>query len=265
MGDADRPFKRTTDRAAAAASADARPRSETTTLVFAVSVAVALGVACGIWINSLMASAASAGRAAAISRLTSGARAGDAGASRGAAESKVVTDATDTTDVTDTTDTTDATDAAAASSSEPEPEVFVVEGRESEPAAAAKTPVATPVAREAGPRPKAEAAPGVLKREPPAARAQARATPCATYASASSLSVRVGGAAYLVLGGPGEAGPLNVTTPNWADIVVLREGRAAGGNGWTRYVVKSVSTRPGRYTVHFATPCGSQNINVTVK
>src|ERR1044071_1952481 len=53
----------------------ARARSETTTLLFAVAVAVALGVACGIWINSRMASSAEAARRAASSRVPPDARA----------------------------------------------------------------------------------------------------------------------------------------------------------------------------------------------
>jgi hypothetical protein len=78
-----------------------------------------------------------------------------------------------------------------------------------------------------------------------------------------SLTLRGGGAASLVVGGPGEAGRVTVTTPDWADIAVFAEGRA-GGNGWVRYSVRSVSRRPGVYTLHFKTPCGSQSIPVMV-
>ena len=48
-----------------------------------------------------------------------------------------------------------------------------------------------------------------------------------------------------------------------AFIAVVREGRTA--NGWVRYAVKSISNRPGLYTVTFSTPCGAQTIPVTVK
>jgi hypothetical protein len=74
--------------------------------------------------------------------------------------------------------------------------------------------------------------------------------------------LRGGAAAPLVLGGPGEAGRVEVSTPDWSNIAVLYEGRT--GNGWLRYSVRSVSGRPGVYTVRFATPCGSKNIPVTV-
>ena len=87
--------------------------------------------------------------------------------------------------------------------------------------------------------------------------------PCALYASADSLNVRNGGAASLVVGGPGEQGRVTVTTPDWSDIAVFSEG-PTGRNGWVRYSVRSVSKKPGVYSVRFTTPCGSQNIPVTV-
>lgn len=83
------------------------------------------------------------------------------------------------------------------------------------------------------------------------------------YTSAGSLTMRGGGAAALVVGGPGEAGRVTVTTPHWSDIAVFAEGRA-GANGWVKYSVRSVSKKPGVYAVRFTTPCGSQVIPVTV-
>jgi hypothetical protein len=94
---------------------------------------------------------------------------------------------------------------------------------------------------------------------------QHRPGPCAMYASVSSLGVRVGGAAPLILGGPGEGVRINVSTPDWSQLAVIYEGPAGGHNGWLRYSVRSVGRRPGLYTVRFSTPCGSQTIPVTVK
>jgi hypothetical protein len=228
MSDAAGPHKTTSS------GADARARSETATLVFAVTVAVALGVACGIWVNSLMASSAAAGRAARPRTEPEVAPPADArGTTRGAAETAAVE----------------------------EPAAAVVEGRVLQPAA-------TPAVREASPRPKADAR-AAATQEPERSTAATgkvrRASPCALYASASSLNMRGGGAASLVVGGPGRGGTGTVSTPNWADIAVLYEGPAAGRNGWVRYTVKSVSRRPGLYTVRFATSCGSQTIPVTVR
>jgi hypothetical protein len=83
------------------------------------------------------------------------------------------------------------------------------------------------------------------------------------YASANSLRVQLGGAAPLILGGPGVGVRINVTTPDWSQLAVIYEG-PAGHNGWIRYSVRSIGGRPGLYTVRFSTPCGSQIIPVTV-
>ena len=131
----------------------------------------------------------------------------------------------------------------------------------------ASTPAPTHAAREASRQPKVEVSRGsrweVLKGAASGRQQQNRAAPCALYASAGALTLRGGGAAPLVLGGPSEAGRVAVTTPDWSNIAVLYEGRA--GNGWSKYSVRSVSGRPGVYTVRFATPCGSKTIPVTVK
>ena len=250
MGDRDRPSQRSPDPAAAAA----RPRAETTTLVFAVTLAVALGVACGVWINSRLASAASATRAAAPSRLTA------------------VTPAPATGPTPDRRDDTPrAADAGGTLTAPPAPADAGRPGTEIKGATGGARGAGrddarpTPVAREASPPPKVEVSPGtrweVVRRA--SEGVQGRAKPCALYASAVSLTLRGGGAAPLLLGGPGEDGRVTLTTPDWANIAVLYEGRT--GNGWSRYSVRSVSGRPGVYTLRHAAPCGSQKVTVTVK
>ena len=237
MSDGAEPVGATSDPTASAANADARRHSEGTTLVFAVTLAVALGIACGVWINSQMASAANAGRAA---------------------PSRVPPDTPPPADGTRTSQGSNETAAAPAATREPA--ATAVEGRTSKPAA-----IATPAARETSPQTKVEVRPGTkweVEKSAVAGREQGRAAPCALYASAGSLTLRGGGAAPLVLGGPGEAGRVTVSTPDWSNIAVLYEGRA--GNGWSRYTVRSVSGRPGHYTVRFATPCGSKTITVAV-
>jgi hypothetical protein len=223
-----------------AASGAARSRSEVATLVFAASVAVALGVACGFWINARLASAANAGRAA---RSRPSPEATPPAVEAGNSQVPIET-----------------ADATAASN---EPASAADEARASKPAA---TPAPTPTPREASRQPKVEVSPGtrweVVKGAASGREQQGRAAPCALYASAGSLTLRGGGAAPLVLGGPGEAGRVTVTTPDWSNIAVLYEGRA--GNGWSKYSVRSVSGRPGAYAVRFATPCGSKTIPVTV-
>ena len=241
MSDGEERARTTSDpTATVTGAANVRRPSESATLALAVAAAVALGIACGVWINSLMASAASAGRAA-PPRVPSDAR----------AETPLPAD--ETGNLQGSTETADAPAART------EPTMAAVEGRTSKP-------VATPAAREASPQPKADVRTAVapeVEKSAAAGREQGRAAPCALYASADSLTLRGGGAAPLVLGGPGEAGRVTVATPDWSNIAVLYEGRA--GNGWLRYSVRSVSGRAGVYTVRFATPCGSKTIPVTVK
>lgn len=97
---------------------------------------------------------------------------------------------------------------------------------------------------------------------PKALKGGGKSSPCAIYASANSLSLRSGGSAPLVLGGPG---PFTVTTPDWSNVAVFLEGRTGGGkNGWTKYAVRSVGKRAGVYTLHVKSPCDSQTIRVRV-
>jgi hypothetical protein len=242
------PARKNLNPTATVAAAGARTRSEGATLVFAATAAVALGVGCGIWINSLMAS--SAGRAAqprpepapAVEVRRAGhedppAASREAEASQGSVET------------------------AGAVALKIEPEEKKDAGR-----ASRRDEDAAHAAREVSPSPKAEARQGVAPgagRGRASGRGQVSSSRCALYASAGSLTMRVGGAAPLVLGGPGEAGRVTVSTPDWSNIAVLHEGRA--GNGWLRYTVRSVSGRPGVYTVRFAAPCGSKTIPVTVR
>lgn len=234
--------------------------SEVATLVYAVSVAVALGIACGAWINARLASAASV-TPPAPTRLLPVANA----EGRQTAETSNVTEPRPA----EPHDTSATPDQPVLSQGYSKP--FETETVRTNPAGATdraregKRGVVSAMvlgeagrtAREAG---LPAATPDVAKR---ATAAQGRSTPCGLYASAGSLSIRNGGAAALIVGGPGEAGRVNVTTPDWADIAVFSEGRA-GGNGWVRYSVRSVSKRAGVFTVRFTTPCGSQTIPVTV-
>lgn len=230
-------------RRATPPNADARARSEGATLVFAVTAAVALGVACGIWVNFMMASASSAAR---VARPAPG--------PTPAAEARPP----EREDPPAPPDEAETADAGALKTGEG---VTGDEGRASK-----RDDEATHVAREVRPRAEGDARRDVttdVERRATPKREQVRSSPCALYASAGSLTLRAGGAAPLVLGGPGEAGRVTVTTPDWSNIAVLHEGRA--GNGWLRYTVRSVSGRPGLYTLRFATPCGSKTIPVTVR
>lgn len=246
-----------------------RPQPETTTLVFAVTVAVTLGVACGVWINTRLTAAASE-TLHAPSRLMPAAKA-EPTAPAPSGDAPAVGDDSHQQSVND--DSHQPTSADGAETFPNDSNVPSEPRTQSLPAAAdggrkeRSTPATlAPAAREAEPSGKLLAARDKAREADAEPRARTRAgggAPCAPYASAGSLTMRGGGAASLVVGGPGEAGRVTVTTPDWADIAVFAEGRA-GGNGWVRYSVRSVSRRPGVYTLHFKTPCGSQSIPVTV-
>jgi len=235
--------------------------SEVATLVYAVTVAVALGVACGAWINARLAAAASVAPPA-PTRLLPAAAVHE--------EKKPESSAVTEHQLKAPDDTPSTADRATSSNDFGEPPD--AETARTDPAATTDKQsagrrgavVPVPVADEASQPVRDVGRSGVVsevgKR---AAAGRGRAAPCAMYASAGSLTMRNGGAAALVVGGTGEAGSVTVTTPHWSDIAVFAEGRA-GGNGWVRYSVRSVSKKPGVYSVRFTTPCGSQTIPVTV-
>jgi len=268
--------KTTAARAATPTSAARRPlpvkpgvgkesSSEIATLVYAVSVAVALGIACGAWINARLASAASIAPPAPSYLLP----AADANVQKKPETSAVTESQLKVHD--DNASTSDPVTPSHVFGDAPEAETPGTDpAAENDRRGAGKRGAVAPapLEREAG-RPLRDAvrpagAPDVEKRvEKRAAAVQGRAAPCAQYASAGSLTIRSGGVASLVVGGPGEAGRVTVTTLHWSDIAVFAEGRA-GGNGWVRYSVRSVSKKPGLYTVRFTTPCGSQTVPVTV-
>lgn len=219
-----------------------RPRSEAATLVCAIAVAVLMGIACGAWINARLASAASPASAAFV--------APPAPAHLLPTATAVVTPAAPANAPDETSEALSTRPSAPADKEPERPAAGPVKPSASEVGVSKKTYAETPTAKVAGAKPKA-------------VRGQGSAAPCALYASADSLNIRGGGAATLVVGGPGGAGHVSVMTPDWSNIAVFSEGRT-GANGWFRYSVRSVGKKSGVYSVRFTTPCGSRNIRVTV-
>lgn len=284
MRDRAEPFKTTS------APAVKRRRSEGITLAVAVTFAVGLGVAVGIWINARLAPTASSD-ATRPARLVPAASA-PAPAARPSpcdgCETSPVSEATPARvaavkadEAAPETDSVAPTGVARAASTDasaaPRPADEVANASTetqgatgSEAVAAASPDPSRPVAWEVGSSPKAGARANVERGAAPSGaraadrEAQAQPVPCALYTSANTLSVRVGGAAPLILGGPGVGVRVNVSTPNSSELAVIYEG-PAGQNGWLRYSIRSVGRAPGSYTVRVSSPCGSQTIMVTVK
>lgn len=244
-------------------SAGVKPRvsSETTKLAGAAALAVALGLICGSWITARLAAAASVTRPAparlrpeAPPAAAQAAPALSVEAETGPGDSQGAE-----LEAVEETPARAAEEFSERQGATPRASAVKAEGRPSAAGVRPTTREAASPTDAAGERVATEGASAARR----AVRGQGGAAPCAPYASAGALTLRGGGAAALVVGGPGEQGRVSVTTPDWADIAVLSEGRA-GGNGWLRYSVRSVSRRAGVYTVRLSTPCGSQNIRVTV-
>ena len=243
------------------ASSTRGSRSETVTLVCAVLLAVALGIACGAWLNTRLASAASDTPPAPALLLPAAAATGQKTLAPSAAAEPQPAEISDTSpaavESAHTPDSDELPDAVA-------PRTDPAGMLDKESVKKRDTSAAAPAARGTSPPDRIAGRPGLAPEVVKKATAgQGRSVPCALYASAGSLNIRNGGAAPLVVGGPGESGSVTVTTPDWSHISVFSEGRA-GGNGWLRYSVRSVSQKPGVYTVRITSPCGSQNIPVTV-
>lgn len=280
-----------------------RRRSEGVTLTLAVLVAVGLGVAVGIWINARLTPNSSAGALpssrALPEALVSNTHAPaaqpspcDGCANPPASEetaageespARVPANKSEKAETEADTGAPVLVERAAAPSAPVEPShpAAVADGgveadgaTDSGAVASASPDPSRPMAWEVGarPRPGARAAARANVERGTAqsgeseagSGAQSRPVPCSLYTSANSLSVRVGGATPLILGGPGVGVRINVTTPDWSTLAVIFEG-PAGSNGWLRYSVRSISRRPGLYTVHVSSPCGSQTIPVTIK
>ncbi|MET0647728.1 MAG: hypothetical protein ABW208_14020 [Pyrinomonadaceae bacterium] len=297
--------KRVFDPAVDAPAAGARRRSEGVTLACAVLVAVTLGGVFGVWINVRMTPTPSAGaprpslllpdaRASAppappattvLPSPCDGCETSPVGeATPARAPADKSGEADEVRPGTDSLAPAGAAHAAVPDAAAAVPTrtdeianaIAEPHGATASEVVAAPTPdPSRPVAWEVSPLPKAggraaarvnvERGAAQVGERPAAGGAQPPPGPCVPYASASSLGVRVGGAAPLILGGPGVGVRINVSTPDRSELAVIYEGPASGDKGWLRYSVRSVGRRPGLYTVRFSTPCGSQTIPVTVK
>lgn len=241
-----------------------RPRADSPDggrLLVAVTAAMLLGVACGLWLSARMASAAMESPApSALSRPNLNAGQTETAATQPApGQTEVISAAVNSP-----------TPAAAAS----EPDDAKESVSETPRAHDEKAAGARGVGNAARPD---EARPSAVEAERPretdgrknstakaATSPKAAASPCPLYASAGGLTVREGGAASLVLGGPGQQGRVTVTTPDWADIAVFSEGPAGAGRGWVKYSVRSVGRRAGLFSLRVNSLCGSMNIPVRV-
>jgi hypothetical protein len=142
-----------------------------------------------------------------------------------------------------------------------------------EPAAAATPTPALPV--EPSPTPaqtkstaEATAAAGKDARGDAKRSGASRNASCALSLGASSLELtNSGGSASVVvtLEGNSNLAGINAATANWSDIIILREPQGSSDANSLKFTVTSISKTTGTFKVIFKSPCGTQELAVTVK
>ena len=135
----------------------------------------------------------------------------------------------------------------------------------------AASPEPTPADTTAQPTPTTESKPARVRgshRAGASSSSGPSSTPCTLSVSQESLTLERGGSAVLTLNFNEQTDPaptVNAATPNWSDILLFAEPRAAADGNVHRYTVTSVGKKPGLFTINFTSPCGDKTVTVTVK
>lgn len=90
---------------------------------------------------------------------------------------------------------------------------------------------------------------------------------CTLSLSESELTIDKGGAAPIVasFGKPVDSSTVKAATRNWSDIIVLAEPLSASDADSIKFTITSISRAAGTFIVTFTSPCGKQDVAVTVK
>jgi serine/threonine-protein kinase len=143
-------------------------------------------------------------------------------------------------------------------------------------------PISTPVPNRASPVPSRTP---IMASEPPQAPADdpapaetvkeesQNAEPrgaCSLTVSPNSVTIIANGGSGTVtvsaVNYTGQGAPrINPSTPAWFNIIILAESRASTDGPTARFTIISVNNKKGTFPVTFASPCGKQIINVTVR
>lgn len=101
----------------------------------------------------------------------------------------------------------------------------------------------------------------------PAARHTSAAGECAMTLSSDDLSLAVGASGSVVVTLEGDSDPAKITasTPDWSDIIVLREPASATAANAAKFTITSISKSAGAFTLKIKSPCGEKNVKVSVK
>lgn len=147
-----------------------------------------------------------------------------------------------------------------------EPEAKAAESKIAAPVASRSTP---PEAKTGNLGPTAKGAPrpsGEPARAQPTGSRRASSCPLAVSEEAITLAGSGGSASILVrLEGQEDLSKVTATTPDWSNIIVLREPPSATEAGTAKFTVNSISKARGNFTVTIKSPCGAKDVAVTVK
>jgi hypothetical protein len=238
-------------------------------LTYAIIIGLALGIASGFWLNARLAAVSSAHSLAAATDLPPGPQAtAQTLPAPPAAIANPPGDADDTSLTAVKASVLPASDEPASADTQ-RTRAAKAEGEISRRTQTARADTATSVAR-------AEKASAKVARLIGAAsdvetpltteRVPGRGGRCAFAASKNALTLRSGGTDMITLRISEPTAPtrVSVSTPNWADIVLLPESQTPGSSSVLKYSIRSVSQRAGTYKVNVKTPCGAKTITVNV-
>jgi len=99
-------------------------------------------------------------------------------------------------------------------------------------------------------------------------RTRERQTGCALILNSNALELNnSGGTASVIasLEGSSNLAGIGVATSNWSDIIVLREPQGNADTTSLKFTITSISKTIGNFNVTFKSPCGTQELIVTVK
>ncbi|HJR09764.1 MAG TPA: tetratricopeptide repeat protein [Pyrinomonadaceae bacterium] len=138
-----------------------------------------------------------------------------------------------------------------------------------------ETPAATPTPdTEPSPTPSPTPTQTSANTDAPAAPVEAKRTrerrgsACTLVLGASTLELtHSGGSASVVvsLEGSTNLAGINAVTNDWSDIIVLREPQGSADTNSLKFTVTSTSKATGNFRINFKSPCGAQELIVTVK
>ncbi|MDQ1559936.1 MAG: hypothetical protein QOD32_2996 [Pyrinomonadaceae bacterium] len=130
----------------------------------------------------------------------------------------------------------------------------------------APSPTPTPAPTQATSPAEASPAPSAAPKRTRARRESSSS--CSLVLSASTLELtNSGGSASVVvkLEGNTNLAGINAATANWSDIIILREPQGSADADSLKFTVTSISKATGNFNVTFKSPCGAQDLAVTVK